>query len=200
MRLCELKDAWKLPIVVSRKVKFKTLKGKATFDKVRPGIVRIGFGSVETVDFNTRPTLLFITGTMHFRGKAKIGKGSNLSVAGDVIFGEKFHISAAGTVICRKKIEFGNEVLVSWDTLISDTDHHAVFDCQNDHQINPNKSVYIADHCWVGARAILLKGVSLGKNTVIGTGSVVTKPFTEENVCLGGNPAKIIRQDTYWKE
>ena len=199
-RLCRLKDAVKLPIVVSRKVKFVSLSGYATFDKVRPGIVRIGFGSVETLDYQYERTLLFIKGHAHFKGKAKIGKGSRISITGKCTFGDQFHLSAAGKIICRKDIEFGEKVLVSWETLITDTDHHAVFDQDTNKRINPNKHVIIGNNCWIGARANILKGVSLASNTVVGSSSVVTGIFKEENTCLAGNPAKIIRKNTCWAE
>ncbi len=199
-RLCRPIDAIKLPIVVSRKVKLASLKGKATFEKVRPGIVRIGFGSVETVDYQYERTVIYVSGHMHFKGKAKIGKGSRLSITGNATFGDKFHISAAGKIICRDEITFGSNVLISWETLITDTDHHAVFDNQTQLHLNPNKKVTIGSDCWIGARANLMKGTVLPNNTVVGTASVVTKPFSEENTCLAGNPARVVRSNTYWRE
>lgn len=52
--------------------------------------------------------------------------------------------------------------------------------------------IQIGDNCFIGARSIVLPGVTLGKNVVVGAGSVVTKSFKEGNVVIGGNPAKII--------
>lgn len=199
-RLCKFSDAIKLPIIVSRKVKLVSLKGKATFEKVRPGIVRIGFGSVETVDFQHERTVLFIRGNIHFKGKAKIGKGSKISIAGNTYFGKNFHISANSKVICRDEMEFGDNVLISWETLITDTDHHAVIDRLSGERINENKKVTIGNNCWVGARANILKGVHLPQSTVVGTASVVAKSFSDENTCIAGNPAKIVRQNTTWRE
>lgn len=199
-RLCRFQDAIKLPIVVSRKVHFSSLSGHVTFDKIRPGIVRIGFGSVENVDYCYERTLLFIKGHLHFKGKAKIGKGSKISVTGKVVFGENFHISAAASIICREQIKFGNNVLISWQTLISDTDHHAIFDASTNQRLNPNKQINIGDHCWIGAKVNILKGVILANNTIVGSSSVVTKEFLLDNTCIAGNPAKIARQNVRWKE
>lgn len=199
-RLCRLQDAIKLPIVVSRKVVFSSLSGSATFDKIRPGIVRIGFGSVETVDYKCERTLLFIKGHVHFKGKAKIGKGSKISIVGNTIFGDKFHISAAAKIVCREKIEFGSNVLISWESLITDTDHHSIFDKQTHSKLNQNKNVTVGDNCWICARANILKGTVLANNTVVASSSVVTKAFSIEDTCIAGNPAKIIHQNVYWKE
>jgi len=54
------------------------------------------------------------------------------------------------------------------------------------------KEVILEDNVWVGANAIILKGVRIGKNSVIGAGSVVTKDVPS-NVVVAGNPAKIVR-------
>lgn len=51
--------------------------------------------------------------------------------------------------------------------------------------------VILENGCWIGANAIILPGVRIGKNSVVGAGSVVTKSFPER-VLVAGNPAKII--------
>lgn len=53
--------------------------------------------------------------------------------------------------------------------------------------------VVLGERCWVGMNAMILPGVSLGDNTVVGAGSVVTKSFPDGNCVIAGNPAKIIR-------
>lgn len=54
------------------------------------------------------------------------------------------------------------------------------------------KDVVLKKGCWVGANAIILPGVTIGKNSVIGAGSVVTKSIPD-NVVAAGNPAKILK-------
>ena len=52
----------------------------------------------------------------------------------------------------------------------------------------------IEDDVWIGANAIILKGVTLGKGCVVAAGSVVTKSVPA-NALVGGNPARIIKQE-----
>ena len=54
------------------------------------------------------------------------------------------------------------------------------------------KPVEIGDSCWIGMNAVLLPGVKLGNNTVVGAGSIVTKSF-EGHCVIAGNPARVIK-------
>lgn len=54
------------------------------------------------------------------------------------------------------------------------------------------KPVTIGDNVWIGGRAVINPGVKIGNNSVIASGAVVTKDV-QDNVVVGGNPAKIIK-------
>lgn len=55
-------------------------------------------------------------------------------------------------------------------------------------------NVKIGKKCWIGMNSIILPGVTLGDNTVVGAGSVVTKSFSSGNCIIVGNPAKCIKE------
>ncbi len=57
----------------------------------------------------------------------------------------------------------------------------------------PDKSVILRKGCWIGANSIILPGVEIGENTVIGAGSIVTKSFPK-GVVAAGNPARFIKR------
>ena len=95
----------------------------------------------------------------------------------------------SGTVIgCFEKITIGNNVRCGANTLITDSDWHP-----EDPRGGTCSPINIADNVWLGVNVIVLKGVSIGRNTVIGAGSVVSKDIPE-NVIAAGNPCRIIRQ------
>lgn len=103
------------------------------------------------------------------------------------------HVGVSGTAICcRKKITIGNHVLIGTGCIISDNDAHAL-NMLGRRLDEPAEcaEVSIGDDCFIGARSIILKGVSIGNGSVVGAGSVVTKSIPE-NVIAAGNPAKIV--------
>ncbi len=55
--------------------------------------------------------------------------------------------------------------------------------------------IKIGDNCFIGAHAVLLCGVTLADNVIVGAGSVVTKSVLESNVIVAGNPARVVG---YW--
>lgn len=62
-----------------------------------------------------------------------------------------------------------------------------------------DRNIFIGENCYIGSAVRFSPGSSIGKNSLIGLGSVVTKKFNTENVIIAGQPAKIIREDYDWK-
>lgn len=54
------------------------------------------------------------------------------------------------------------------------------------------KDIIIGKNCWIGMNSVILPGVILGDNTIVGAGSIVTHSFPEGNVTIGGNVARVI--------
>ena len=199
LRLCKFRDAIKIPIIVSHKTRLVNLSGSVSFLSARPGLVRIGFGSVETYDFRTEITLLSVPGHIFFRGKAKIGKASKISVQGELDLGKNFHVSAAATIICRKKIIFGDNCLVGWESIFSDADHHHIVN-ESGQLINHPKDIVLGNHVWVGAYSLILKGAVIGSDSVVAAKSVVNKAFIDNGLLIAGSPAKVIKKNINWIE
>jgi acetyltransferase-like isoleucine patch superfamily enzyme len=94
---------------------------------------------------------------------------------------------------CGKFVKIGNFVLVSWDVNILEYDYHAP---GGGHAIPV--PIIIEDEVWIGAKAIILKGVTIGKGSIIGAGAVVTKDVPPYSFAAG-NPARIIKKVSSWK-
>lgn len=113
------------------------------------------------------------------RKKAVILIGDNSGFSGTVI-------AAAGS------IKIGNNVLCGANTTITDYDWHGL---DPDKRFSPAepKPIVIEDNVWLGLNSLVLKGVTIGRNSVIGANSVVTKDIPA-NVIAAGNPCKVIRE------
>lgn len=192
--------AIKLPVLLSNNVSLKTVKGKVILDKVRTGIVKIGFNDVGIFDKKRDKCIWDVQGKVHFAGGAVIGHGSKVSVlkSGILSVGQGFCLSASSSIVCAKKVTFGNECLVSWDVLIMDTDFHKVFD-KNKVYINPPKEIFIDDNVWIGCRCTILKGVYISKNCVIGATTTISKSVAESKVVIAGKTQNIVKRGISWK-
>lgn len=95
-------------------------------------------------------------------------------------------------------ISIGNDCLFSSDVIIRTGDSHSIISQISKQRINPSRNVHIGNHVWVGNKVNILKNVKISDNTIIGTGSVVTKSFYDENVAIAGNPAKVLKSDINW--
>lgn len=157
----------------------------------KTAMLRIGFGNVGIFDKKYQRCILQIDGIIELNGKCSLKSGARLSVAegGCVSFGDNFCNTAAINIICRKRIIFGNNVLVSWNTTIMDTDWHSVENILTRETYTDTKEIRIGNNVWVGMNSTILKGSVIPNGCIIAANAVVTKKFERENALLAGNPA-----------
>jgi acetyltransferase-like isoleucine patch superfamily enzyme len=96
------------------------------------------------------------------------------------------------------KITIGDDCMFAYDIDVRTGDSHSIVDVATGERVNFAKDITIGNHVWVGAHAILLKGVRVSDHSVIATGSVVTRSFEEKNVVISGNPAVVVKQNISW--
>lgn len=106
-------------------------------------------------------------------------------------FGNRVKISSA-RFGCAERIEIEDDAGIS-DARIMDTDFHAleVYDTHRSNTPGRSKPVRIGRNVWIGAGAMVLKGVQIGENSVVGAGSVVMYNVASNTVVMG-NPAQVV--------
>lgn len=121
-----------------------------------------------------------------------------------VIIGENFYSTGLLKIefanLSNMTLNIGDNCMFGQGVSIMLSDCHTIKDITTGQQINkPKHGVTIGNKVWLARDVKILKDVSIGDNTVVATGSVVTKSFSENNVLLAGIPAKIVKSNIDWE-
>jgi len=96
------------------------------------------------------------------------------------------------------RIAIGEECMFANDIDVRCGDSHAILDAASGKRINYAEDVTIGRHVWIAAHTVILKGVTIGENSVIASGAIVTRSCDPGSI-LAGNPAKVIRSGISWQ-
>lgn len=118
------------------------------------------------------------------RTQLSAGKEATLRV------GEGTFINAGTTLSARSHIDIGRRCQIARDVVVMDADFHGVDDRDSSGKTAP---IVIEDDVWLATRALVLKGVRIGKGAVVAAGAVVTKDV-EPYTLVAGVPAKVVRR------
>ncbi|WP_285009815.1 acyltransferase [Pedobacter faecalis] len=128
-------------------------------------------------------------------------------------------------IICKDNVTIGSNTIVhavsgvtfetgatiSYNVTISDNNNHPVhpedrkliysnpspkYLYRSVWEISDNAPVVVGENAWIGAHAIILKGVTIGENSIVAMASVVTKDVPANSI-VAGNPAKVVRTDIH---
>ena len=103
-----------------------------------------------------------------------------------IIIGDKCGFSGV-SIVADKMVKLGNHVTIGANSIIGDRDGHPeIFKSEP-------QPILIGDNVWIGMNCTILKGVSIGKNSIIGANSLVTKNIPP-NVIAVGNPCRVIKE------
>lgn len=126
------------------------------------------------------------------RGSYLIHNGCKIIIKNKVRCNGEMNIRTAE----KTKVEIGKECLISRCTIRS-SDMHRIYLINTNERLNNAKDIKIEDHVWMGQDCFILKGVTVGKDSVIGANAVVTKNVPPNSV-VAGNPAIIVRTGINW--
>ena len=163
------------------------------------GALRIGLGSFglsstdDTSVVRVRPGAAFSCD-----GIVSLQRGVRVVVdGGRLTIGHGTNVNGVGTkILCAQGISIGEHCPLSWDVQLLDSDFHAI---TVDGVERPSAApIVIGDRVWIGTRAIVLKGVTIGDGAVIAAGAVVTQDVPAGAVA-GGVPARMIGRADSWR-
>lgn len=101
------------------------------------------------------------------------------------------------TITCHEKITIGNNVLLGVGAVVRDSDSHSLNPQDRliglDWKNKQTAPIVIKDNVFVGMNTIILKGVTIGENSVVGAGSVVSRDIPDNEV-WAGNPARFLKR------
>jgi len=171
--------------------------------------VRLEPGSTINFRFDPEPGIKYLEiseGSQIFGHFTFLTKNSRIKVGRNCQIG-------SSSFICQESISIGNDALISWGSTFIDSDTHSsnvedrVQDIKDwyaassdngfNHESGKNwskvvaKPISIEDGVWIGFNSIILKGVNIGVNAVIGAGSVVRVNVDEDTTVIG-NPAQVV--------
>ena len=148
-----------------------------------------------------------------FQKKGMVTIGDDCIIHGSIIIysdqaevkiGNRVYIGADTTLFCYDRIEFKDDILVSWGCTFIDTNAHAVqWENRKNDVLNwhsgikdwssvEHGGIVVESRTWIGFNSTILKGVILGEESIVAAGSVVTRPVDRKSI-VGGNPAAFIK-------
>lgn len=188
--------------------------GSRVFDPVVDGFTVRFTGTGNTVELHE--------GSRFINTRAALSNGSTLRIGRTHRWGIRnvnFNLSSAGS---GKRVVIGEntslneaffelhdssfaEVIIGRDNLwskgisVRPDDLHQMYDITTGEILNHPEPIIIHDHVWVGADVTFMKGAQVANNSIVGNGSLVTRAFTQENIAIGGVPARILRENVNWR-
>lgn len=170
------------------------VRGLVRFYKFSPrNLVLIG-RKVKISTYNGR---ILTDGICVIHSECRIAVEGSNGVEATFHIGEGTEIGDRTTINVSDSVKIGARCSISWDCDISDTDFHHIF-LANGTEPPVSAPVVIEDDVWIGSHCLILKGVTIGHNSVVAAGSVLRKSVPPYSLVVG-NPARRISQIDGWE-
>ncbi len=138
----------------------------------------------EKVQLGYFPSPFFYSGNIHLEARTPDSK---------IEFGTNVFINNNFVAVSEKGIKIGNNALIGTNVEITDSDFHNINSSARFGGEHFVREVELKNNVWLGSNVKILKGVTIGENSVIANGSIVTVDIPA-NVIAGGIPAKVIKK------
>ena len=110
----------------------------------------------------------------------------------NIFVGENFYMNHNGVILDAAKVEFGDNVFIAPNCGFYTAGHPIDIE-QRNKGLEYAKPIKVGDNVWIGGNVVVLPGVTIGNNCVIGAGSIVVKNIPDNSIAVG-NPCKVIKQ------
>lgn len=196
-RYLPFKQAVMLPILLY-KPHFIKLKGKIVIDseKVRPGMIQMG-RLYNTCNPNNGISL-DIDGTIIFKGNAIFANDSYIMIRDEGVLKLGCNLDCNCKIKCAQSIEIGDNTWIAYDSMIMDSDWHALTDMTTGKLLKKTVPVKIGKHNFISYKCIVTKGAVTPDYATFMPQSVINKVYEEgEYPLFGGNPCELIDEGYY---
>ena len=186
---------------IFRKIFFFFFKGMLFIGK------RVKIKNKKKISFNCSATIedgCFIQalskGGMTVGNNFSLGRNSIIECTGvirelgeELVVGDNVGIAANAFIAMRGKVEIGSNTIFGPNVSIH-AENHNFSDIEKPIKLQgaTRKGVKIGEDCWIGSKAVILDGVTIGSHSIIAAGAVVTKDVPDYAI-VGGVPAKVIK-------
>lgn len=183
---------YKKKLLLHQHVSIKKKKNLIVNELVKIGVGQVGFS------MRTDRTLLNLKGKLNIKGKYSIGRGCRFDIGeeGNVEIGLGGYINCNTTLIIMHQLKIGDNCVISWDCQFLDEDFHEISYLGK--KTNQN-SIIIGNNVWIGCGTKIYKGTIIPDGCVIAANSIVKGVFNTSSSLIGGNPAKVIKENITWK-
>jgi len=151
------------------------------------------FLSNTTINMSGDNNVLIVDKTARFIGPCKITMEGNSVLH----IGENVGIREVSFLLRDANINVGELCMFSHNVFLRNTDSHKVISLDSNQIMNPSKDISIGKHVWIGQNSTILKGVSIGDDSIIAMGTVVTKDVPANSIAAG-NPTRIVKTGITW--
>lgn len=127
----------------------------------------------------------------HFGQNSMIQPPFYCAYGHNTYIGDEVFLNVQCTILDCAEVRIGNHVMIGPGVQIYTAAHHLLAEPRN-RGLEVARRIVIEDNVWIGGSAILLPGVTIGRNAVVGAGAVVTRDVPPDTV-VAGNPARVIR-------
>lgn len=196
--------AIRFPMVVSHSCIVRNMgkRGSVKLSQVSRGMVQIGIHDGSFCMGNEKKCFWDIqeNAQLEFQGRCLISRGCRITVCKNakLSFGKNFYANAGFIVSAAKDIRFGDDCLLGWNCCVIDGDGHQIISTEDGSLLNSPKAVEIGNHVWLSSNSTILKGSRIGSASIVAANACVSGKFDEQNVLIGGLPAKVIKRNVNW--